>query len=524
MKTNNNIFNDDNRTINTVKASFWGTTKSIFDIVLGFVYRTIFISILSADYLGLNGLFTNLLQVLSLAELGITTAIVYRFYEPISKKDVFQVGKLMNYLRIVYRNIASIILLLGLIITPFIKWFIKDTDSIPKDVNIYVIYLLFLLNTVSSYLFIYKQTILSADQRAYIVSFWGLIASLLKYFMQIAVLLVIKDYTISLLSGIIITIITNIIISKWTQVKYREIFDVCEDLNSDEKKEIINDTKAVMFHKVGATVKTSTDSLVLSKFVSLSSTGIYSNYSMIIIGLQSLISQLLGNFVSSVGNAHVELEKKQNYSIYKKLLFIDLWISTVTVVCLYTLINDFIVVWIGEDFLFDRFTLIMLCTQFYIIISRQINISYTNGCGLFARDKYRPIIEAFLNLFFSIIGVKLLGIVGVFIGTVISSILTVCWREPIILYREEFNESVWNYWKMYSSFVTCAIVFCALEELFKLRIGFGSISFIFLLFESFVSFFLINFMLIILYRRKSEYSFMKLKIKSIIRKKLNKEA
>lgn len=512
-------FNTNNRTSNSVKTSLWGVVRSVLDILLGFVYRTIFIKLLSAEYLGLNGLFSNILQVLSLAELGITTAIVYRFYKPISNGDYLQVGKLMNYLKKVYRYIAVFILVMGSSLTPFLDFFIKDSGSVPADVNIYYIYILFLLNTVSSYLFVYKQTIVSADQRGYIAAIVGVLTSVIRYSIQTAILFVLKDYSVTLFTGVTITIISNIIFSSWTARKYKDVFSVKEDLSKESQKEIINDTKAVMFHKVGATVKFSTDSIILSKFVSLISTGIYSNYSMIINGLQSIMGQLLGTFVSSIGNAHVKLSKEENYAIYNKLLFIDLWLSSVIGVCSYLLIDDFIILWIGRDYLFDKFTLIMLCLQFYIFISRQINISYTNGCGLFLRDRYRPIIEVILNLVISIAGVKLWGIVGVFMGTVVSNVLTVFWREPIILYKEEFKKPVIYYWKTYAQFFLYSVVLCTVGDLVKTKFIVIN-AFVFLFLEAVICFVITNLLLFLIYRKTEEFSYMKqLCLRMLFRKK-----
>ncbi len=513
-------FNINNRTSNLIRTSFWGASKSVLDIILGFVYRTVFIYVLSAEYLGLNGLFSDILQVLSLAELGITTAIVYRFYKPISTGDFLQVGKLMNYLKKVYRYIAIIILGTGLALMPFIDFFINDSANIPSDVNIYYIYLLFLLNTVSSYLFAYRQTIFSADQRGYLVAAVGLITSIVRYSVQVAILFLFMDYSATLLASVIITIVSNFLLSSWAVKKYRDVFDVQVDLSREEKNEIINDTKAVMFHKVGATVKLSTDSIVLSKFVSIKSTGIYSNYSMIIIGLQTVMGQLLGSFVSSIGSAHVKLSNEENYSIYKKLLFIDLWLSSVVSVCTYLLLNDFIVLWIGKAYLFDKFTLIMLCLQFYIFISRQINISYTNGCGLFIRDRYRPIIEAVINLVLSIIGVKLWGIIGVFAGTVVSSVLTVFWREPYILYKEEFKQPVRKYWITYLGFLLFSFITCILGDFIKYKLI--VIDSLVLFTAEVISVFLVlNILLFLIYRKSEEYVYMKQLFIKILQRKLD---
>ena len=519
--SNKSEFNENNRTTNSIKTSFWGVFKSVLDILLGFAYRTVFIRTLGADYLGLNGLFTNVLQVLSLAELGVTTAIVFRFYKPISNKDYVQVGKLMNYLKKVYRCIAIFILVAGLLITPFITFFINDTSTIPPDINVYFIYLLFLLNTVSSYLFVYKQNILSADQRGYISAIFGIITTVIRYSIQVIILFVFKDYSATLIAGVAITIFFNFFFSLCAQKMYKAVFSIKDELEKEQRTQIINDTKAVMFHKVGATVKLSTDSIILSKFVNLASTGIYSNYSLIISGLQALIGQLLGNFVSSVGNAHVKLAKEDHYKIYKKLLFIDLWISTVTIVCSYLLLNDFIFLWAGPKYLFDKITLIMLCLQFYIFISRQINISYTNGCGLFTRDRIRPIIEAALNLGLSIVGVQLWGIVGVFIGTVVSSVVTVVWREPLILFREEFKQPVIEYWKTYFSFVFFSLALCIIGDLIKTRFITVN-SWLVLIVEAIVIFSVVNILLFLMYHKSEEYTYMKQLIVKILKKKLRK--
>ena len=161
------MFNRESRKKNVLRASFVGATCNLINTILGFIYRTIFIKVLSSSYLGINGLFSNILQILSFADLGISTAIVYRFYEPISKNDVTKVGQLMNFFKKVYNGVASIILVAGLSLLPFLNQFIKESSEIPSDINLQEVYLLFLLQTLSSYLFVYKQTILSADQKQY---------------------------------------------------------------------------------------------------------------------------------------------------------------------------------------------------------------------------------------------------------------------------------------------------------------------------------------------------------------------
>lgn len=445
------MFNQQSRTQNVLKASFVGTTCNLVNIILGFIYRTIFIRILSSSYLGINGLFGNILQILSFADLGISTAIVYRFYEPISQNDVHKVGQLMNFFKSVYRIIASAILVAGMSLLPFLNFFIKDTSELPLDVNLQLIYILFLLQTLSSYLFVYKQTILSADQKQYITSFIQTIITLMRYILQVSILLLTRNYTWTLAASIILNLTSNIAFSEWIGYKYRDVFSVKESISKVEKQQILDDTKATLCHKIGGTVLNSTDNIILSKCVGIVATGLYSNYSMILSSLSGVLNQVFGSFTSSLGNAHIKQNAEQKYMSYRRLLFANLWITSICTVCLYNLLNDFIIVWVGTDMLLDELTVTVLCIQFFMETARIISLSYTNGCGLFVRDKIRPLIEAAINLVVSVVMANLLGVAGVFIGTIASHCCTVFWREPYLLYKYEFKKSIKEYWEYYGT-------------------------------------------------------------------------
>lgn len=452
------VFNKNTRTSNSIRTSIIGGVTNIIKIILGIGYRTAFVYLLSEVYLGINGLFTNVLQILSLAELGVTTAITYRFYEPISRDDVHYVGMLMNFFGRIYRVIATTIFGLGILLLPFLKYLINSADQIPADINIYVIYLLFLLNTVVSYVFAYKLTLLTADQKNYIFSIIDLILNIAKYGIQILILYITHSYTLTLLSGITTTLFINFIASIWTEKQYPEVFEVKEMLSKDEQNKIFADTRACMYHKVGTTVLTGTDNVVLTKVVSLAVTGIYSNYSMVINYLQQFISQILGNFTASVGNAIQTMPAKDYYKLFKKINFVGLWVASAVSVGLYATIDDFIKVWLGEKYVLDQFTTIILCVQMFLTLSRITNGAFINAAGLFVKDKVRPLIEATLNLVISIILAYYMGIVGVFLGTSISMVLTVCWRDPYLLYKYSFKRSVLEYWYTYFTFMMITIV------------------------------------------------------------------
>ena len=510
------VFNQESRGKNAIKASTVGALSNVVKILIGFAYRTIFLYVLSADYLGLNGLFTNILQVLSLAELGVTTAITFRFYKPINDNDVQKVGELMNFFKWVYRIIALVILVAGLIILPFVKGLVNNPDEIPGDVNIYVIFVLFLINTLSTYVFSYKLTLLNADQKA---DKFSLINTAIYFAMnavQIIVLLISRNYTATLIAGIIATLLTNFIFSEIVKRRYMPVFKVKEMLPKEERKVIFKDTRATMYHKIGTVVVTSTDSIVLSKFVSLIATGIYSNYSLIIVNVQNVISQFLGNFVSSLGNARLNQDKDTYYELYKKMNFMGLWVAACISVCLYFLIDDFIYMWLGGDYLFSKLTTIMLCLQFFLSVSRAINGSFTNATGLFVKDRIRPLIEAAVNLGVSIWLVLEIGIAGVFIGTVVSTIVTVSWREPLILYRYEFKgKKISDYWKTYFSFLAITALSCVVFDVLKTYVLGYTMTWPALIIEAIVSFALINLILALIFKKRDEFEFFKSVIKKV---------
>lgn len=442
-------FNSKKRSSNMVRISVSSALFSILNIIVAFGYRTIFISILTKEYLGIEGLFTNVLQVLSLAELGMGTIIAYRLYEPIKNSNINHVSKLMYFYKSVYHVIAICVLGLGLIILPLLKILIKDSNEIPTDVNIYVVYILFLIQSVSSYFFTYKQTLLVADQRGDQISLFNFTKGLAKLGIQILVLLKTKNYTLTLFSGIVVNILINYFFSIYITNLYRIIFDSKESIDTDEKKAIYKEMRAMLVHRLGGTVKCSTDNIILSAFVGLGQLGIYANYSMITDNMIKIVNQLMGNFTASIGNAYISMKKKEFYIFFKRLLAINFIIANITTVSLYALINSFVKCWQGEDMVFQMDVVVIIILCYFTTVSRIILQSFTNACGLFKKDVTRPLYEVIINLSISIYFTIKIGIIGVFLGTFLSYLFTVCWREPYLLYKYVFKNSVRDYWKKY---------------------------------------------------------------------------
>lgn len=464
------IFNTDSRLRNASKSSVVSAMTSIVNTLLAFVYRALFVQILSAEYLGINGLFTNILTVLSLSELGITTAITYRFYQPIKDGNVRRVGQLMNFIKRVYQIIAVTILILGIILIPFLDNLINKNSQLPSDINLVFVYVLFLIKTVATYTYVYRQTLLAADQRQYTLSVLQCIVNLIRYIGQIVVLIITLNFTDTLIVEIVLTVILNWGMGLYIKKIYKPIFDIKESIAKEEKKAIFHETEANMLHKIGNVVLNGTDSIVLSKFVGLLETGLYSNYLLVLNGLNTVVGQLLNGFSSAIGNALVSQDNESGIKTFKRLTYVNLTLASVTSVCLYALVNDFISIWLNKSMLLDSFTVLCICTQYFLEISRKVNTTYVNNSGQFVRDKPRPIIEATLNIVISIVLAKKIGIAGVFVGTIISHLFTVFWREPLIISRYVFECGLRDYWLMYIKFMVVTYINFVIVSMINIRV------------------------------------------------------
>lgn len=458
-------FNKNSRTKNVLLTSSIGLICTLINTILGFGYRTFFIRVLSPQYLGISGLFTNILDLLSLANLGIMTSISYRMYKPIAEGDSEKVGQLMRFTRYVYYFVAGFIFIVGASLMPFLEFFIKDTSEIPSDVNLHVAYFIYLLQMVSSYLYTYKLNILIADQRKYEHSIIQTILTVVKYLSQVIVLVTTHNFMWTITIGIFSTILTNVVFSIVVSKQYKEVFQTKTSLSKEERHNIFKDCYATMCHKIGYTVINSTDSLLVSKFIGLTITGMYSNYTLLTGSLKKILEPILSNVTASIGNAHVTEDEDTRYAIYRRLLFMNLFISSYTTYCMYILIDSFITIWVGKDMLLDSYTVGVLCMQFYLQTAHIINESYINASGLFNKDKIRPVIEAALNIVISIALVYPMGLAGIFVGTVISHMLTVFWREPLNLYRYEFKTKSENdFWLTYIGFGILTVVMIILTK------------------------------------------------------------
>lgn len=415
--------------VNTTVAVF----SRIIAIFAGFVTRVVFTRMLNESYVGINGLFTDILNILSLTELGAGTAITYALYKPVAENNIPKQKALMQMFKWFYRITALCVAVFGILIIPFMDVIMKNKPDVEHLVFIYILYL---ANSVLSYLLVYKRTLIEAHQLNYIVLLYQTAFLLIQYMCQILVLVIARDFILFLAVHIVCTVIGNICLS----AKAGRLFPyingkVEEKLPDNEKKDIYRNIKAMLMHKAGAVIVNNTDNLIISSFVGVTSVGIYSNYFLVIGSVRQLLDQVFQGITASVGNLGATEDSSHVKKIFETAFFTGHWLYGFAAICLYELLEPFIETSFGSRYLFTSDIVLVLCINFYINGTRKAVLTFRDSLGLFFYDRYKAVAEALLNLVISLILVKYYGVLGVFTGTLASMVLVSVWVEPYILYK-----------------------------------------------------------------------------------------
>lgn len=428
---------------NSIQNSIIAIFSNTLAILIGFLAQKIFISILGTEYLGLNGLFSNILSILSIAELGIGETIIFHLYKPLANNNIEEVKPLINFYKKAYNVIAIVILTVGICIIPFLKFFIGYTEL---NVNFQLIYILFLLQTVSSYLLTYKRSILYADQKNYIISLVHIVYLILLNTMQIIILYISKNYYLYLIIKIICILLENIIINVIANKKYPYLLDQkIKKIDKSLEKNIFRRVKAQLFHKIGGAVINGTDNIIISKFFGVLVVGVCSNYFLIISAIKNLFVQFILSITASVGNLLVEDNEKKSFEIYKKIRFVNFWVATFATTSLLVNMQDFMIVWLGREFLLSMPVLVVLSFNLYQKLMRCCNDVFLSAAGICVENRFVPIAEVILNILFSIILLKIFGLIGVFLGTIISGLALWCYSYPKYVYRQLFDKGYFQF-------------------------------------------------------------------------------
>lgn len=434
------------RTSNSIKNSFTSFILSIITMVLGFIAQAIFIRILGAEYSGLNGLFTNILTMLSFFELGIGNAIVYHLYKPIANNDKEKIKTLMNFYENAYNIIAILVLVCGLAIIPFLNAIV---GKITVDINIYVIYIMFLVNTSISYTLSYRRNLIIANQKNYIINIVHIVYIIVLNVSQLLILYLTKNYYLYLGIKIICQILENFVCYIIAGKMYPFIKTKDANLLDKElKKDIFTKVKALLFHKIGYSVVSGTDNILISSFLGVITVGFYTNYNMVITAVNNLFSQIIGSTSASVGNLlATQSNYNKKYDVFKKIRFINFWLAVFSGVCILVMMDSFIHLWVGEKYILPLIVLTTLVVNYYQKLMRNCYGTFKDSAGIWYEDRFVPLIESVLNIVFSIILLKIFGLAGVFMGTIISGLSLWCYSYPKFVYKNLFNRSYKDYAK-----------------------------------------------------------------------------
>lgn len=494
-----------------------GIGSQVIITLLSFISRTIFITYLGVEYLGINGLFTNVLGMLSLAEAGIGSAIIYNLYKPVAENDQDRINMLMEFYKKAYRVIAVIVLLLGLSLLPFLGYIAKDV----KVENINLIYVLFLLNTAASYLFSYKISFLNVCQKGYIVTGIYSISSILSTCIKIGILYFTHSYILYLIIDMIITITTSAFLAMLVDKMYPFLKNkAASKLDSETKNNIVKNVKALVLHNIGGYIVFGTDNILIASFVSVTAVGLYSNYYMLINICRTFINQIFDNINHSVGNLVAKESDDKIYSVFKVVMLCNFWIYSFFTIFLYIIMEPFITVWIGSKFIMDISVLIILMINFYVSgMRRSISMVKTTS-GIFHEDRYAPFLEAAVNLVVSIVLVQYMGITGVFIGTLISTLVVPFWIGPYLVYKKVFCKPVRDYFLKYTYYVTIGLATCLMTSLICNLISYDGL--LELMLRGIICLIIPNIIYIFIFYKTDEFQYLFKIVKSILETLLGK--
>jgi O-antigen/teichoic acid export membrane protein len=475
-------------------------------LILGFICRSIFIRYLGVEYQGLNSLFSSLISMLSIAQLGIGTALVYSMYQSIAEQNIEVIKSIMRFYKNCYRLIAGVVFAFGMILLPFLSFFSSYKGI---DENIYFIFLLFLVNSVVGYLFTYKRSIIYANQENYLITICDTVTWTLMDLAQIGVLIIYKNFIIYLVIATISTFLENLFINflankKYPYLKEKNIDKIPTEILSNLKKQILG----LFMGQIGSFVVFGTDSIIISRFLGLNEMGIYSNYLLLSTAISGFLGQISAGIVASAGNLLTEKDYERNYTIFKRLNFIIFWIYTLASIGIFVVSGPFISIWLGKNYLLSSFIIFFFVLNFYISGTRVGLGVFVNAAGIYYETRWIPLIESAINLASGLILVHFIGLAGIIIATILST-LYLMFMIPKYTLRRIFKKNTNGFYRTQLFYLVIFLMMLFFTGIISqillvnqnLYVNFGISLLICLIIP--------NLFLFILFRKSSHYEYLK---------------
>lgn len=431
----------ESRTSNSLKNISANILYQLLNFILSFVSRSVFIHVLGVGYLGINGLFNDVLSMLNLAELGFGTAMTYSMYKPLAEKDYDTLAGLTHFYKKVYRIIAFSIAGIGILLIPILPYLINLEQEI---VYLEVYYVLFLASNVASYFVTYKTTVMYADQKNYIFVKYTAYWSIAQVITLTIILLITHNYVFYLCAQVLFVYASNFQKSYIAQKRYPFIGKKVK-LPKEKTKGIFKDVGSAFLYKIANVLITATDNTLISVLISTEMVGLYSNYQIIIAKIGTIVSTVFSSLITSLGNLLVEGNNTRKFEVFQTMQSFSLILSTFFATCIFLLEEDFIRIWLGSEFVLGKLALVAIVFNFYFSISIMPITAFREAAGLFRKTKFIMLWTAFFNLSLSILLGNRVGLPGILFATSISKILTSFWYEPRLLFRDYFKKSSYLY-------------------------------------------------------------------------------
>ena len=503
------------RTTNSLRNAGAAMAGQMLNNVLRFICRTAFIYTLGEEYLGISSLYSNVLTILSISELGLSTAITYSLYDPIARDDREAIRSLMAFYKKAYRMVGLAVLVLGLALMPFLP---KLMTGVTDKVNIYEYYLLYLAQSVISYLFFaYKSALLIADQKKYLADFVSYGCQWAVAVAQILSLVFLRSFFVYTVLAIGGSAVQNVMTAVLVDKKYPWLKGEAEPLPEEARKGVFSRVYALFLQKVSTAVGNATDNLIISTFVSVAAVGLYDNYHMIVKIVQNVLSGVFRAMTASLGNLFATQERQRSEFVFRSLSLLNGWLVATCSVCFLTLFQPFVRMWAGEKYLLDFSVVAVIVLNFATNYMQNVVLIFREASGLFVRGKYRSVANAVMNLVVSLILVRYMGITGVFLGSVISRLATNWWYDAWILFQYGFHKKpTWYYVNCLTTILLIALCFFGVELICGGLPGSGWGD---LILRGIASVGLTGAVYLLLYGRTAEFAYLKDRVRAVVVKK-----
>lgn len=412
---------------------------------MSFVLRTVFIMRLNEQLLGINSTYTNVLSILNMAELGIGTALNFSLYAPVAKGETQKIKSYMMMYRKAYHFIAVVVAVIGLALTPFLKYLVKNPgNSTIRDLTIY--YFIFLFNTVTSYFVAYKYSLVNAQQKNYIQTNINTITKVITVFFQIIIVLTTSNFYLFLLTDAAVQLIQKIVVSRYLDKLYPFLRDRdVQPLTKEESDTVWTKTKALVFHKIGDVARLQTDALIISSLIEVGVAGVVDNYNLVIGTVSNFVNIIFNSVISSFGNLIATESKEKQFSMFKVYRFFASWVYGFSCVGFLVLLTPLIRIWLGEKWILAPAAVYCILIDYYFKGDRIVLSNYKTAAGVFEPDKYLALIQGAVNLILSIWLVQTpLGLTGIYIGTIVSGLIANI-TKPVIIYGTCFDRKASEY-------------------------------------------------------------------------------